>query len=178
MSSDEGGRSDERLSIWSVPFAWKIWFLALFTLQSLFGLWYLIYRTIEGSTGWSHVLFTVVTGMGTVGLGSAVVSFTILGLVEVVMLLHNEIRKVKEDIRRIRQERERIQQDSERIQQERERIQEDRLRAIEKRRAEVHRQWQDWIEANPAIKEAMESPGVTQPPSVVAEHDDNGEGRA
>ena len=164
MSSDEGGRSDERLSIWSVPFAWKIWFLALFTLQSLFGLWYLIYRTTEGSTGWSHVLFTVVTGMGTVGLGSAVVSFTILGLVEVVMLLHNEIRKVKEDIRRIRKERERIQ--------------EDRLRAIEKRRAEVHRQWQDWIEANPAIKEAMESPGVTQPPSVVAEHDNNGEGRA
>ena len=163
MSSDEGGRSDERLSIWSVPFAWKIWFLALFTLQSLFGLWYLIYHTTEGSTGWSHVLFTVVTGMGTVGLGSAVVSFTILGLVEVVMLLHNEIRKVKEDIRRIRKERERIQ--------------EDRLRAIEKRRAEVHRQWQDWIEANPAIKEAMESPGVTQPPSVVAEHDDNGEGR-
>lgn len=164
MSSDEGGRSDERLSIWSVPFAWKIWFLALFTLQSLFGLWYLIYHTTEGSTGWSHVLFTVVTGMGAVGLGSAVVSFTILGLVEVVMLLHNEIRKVKEDIRRIRKERERIQ--------------EDRLRAIEKRRAEVHRQWQDWIEANPAIKEAMESPGVTQPPSVVAEHDDNGEGRA
>ena len=164
MSSDEEGRSDERLSIWSVPFAWKIWFLALFTLQSLFGLWYLIYRTIEGSTGWTDVLFTVVTGMGTVGIGSAVVSFTILGLVEVIMLLHNEIRKVKEDIRRIRKERERIQ--------------EDRLRAIEKRRAEVHRQWQDWIEANPAIKEAMESPGVTQPPSVVAEHDNNREGRA
>lgn len=177
MSSDEEGRSDERLSIWSVPFAWKIWFLALFTLQSLFGLWYLIYRTIEESTGWTDVLFTVVTGMGTVGLGSAVVSFTILGLVEVVMLLHNEIRKVKEDIQRIRQERERIQQDSERIQQERERIQEDRLRAIEKRRVEVHRQWQDWIEANPAIKEAMESPGVTKPPSVVAEHDNNGEER-
>lgn len=157
MSSDEGGRSDERLSIWSVPFAWKSWFLALFTLQSLFGLWYLIYRTIEGSTEWTEVLFTVVTGMGTVGLGSAVVSFTILGLMEVVMLLHNEIRKVKEDIRRIREERHRI---------------------IEERRAEVNKQWQDWIEANPAIKEAMESPGVTRPPGVVAEHDNNGGERA
>ncbi len=85
--------------------------------------------------------------MGPVGLGSAVVSFTTLGLVEVVVLLHNEIRKVQED----------------------------RRRAIEKRRAEVHRQWQDWIEANPAVKEAMESPGVTQPPSVDGS-DGNGRG--
>lgn len=138
MSLDERERSDERLSIWSVPSAWKIWFLALFTLQSVLGLGYLIYRTIGESTGWVDVLFIVVTGMGPVGLGSAVVSFTTLGLAEVVMLLHNEIRKVQED----------------------------RRRAIEKRRAEVHRQWQDWIEANPAVKEAMESPGVTQPPSV------------
>ena len=168
MSLDEGERSNERLSIWSVPSAWKNWFLALFTLQSVLGLGYLIYRTIGESTGWVDVVFTVVTGMGPVGLGSAVVSFTTLGLVEVVMLLHNEIRKVQEDIRRIRQERERIQQ-------ERERIQEDHRRAIEKRRAEVHRQWQDWIEANPAVKEAMESPGVTQPPSVATE-DGNGKG--
>ena len=161
MSLDERERSDERLSIWSVPSAWKIWFLALFTLQSVLGLGYLIYRTIGESTGWVDVLFIVVTGMGPVGLGSAVVSFTTLGLAEVVMLLHNEIRKVQEDIRRIRLERERIQ--------------EDRRRAIEKRRAEVHRQWQDWIEANPAVKEAMESPGVTQPPSVAGE-DGNGRG--
>ena len=161
MSLDEGERSNERLSIWSVPSAWKIWFLALFTLQSVLGLGYLIYRTIGESTGWVDVVFTVVTGMGPVGLGSAVVSFTTLGLVEVVMLLHNEIRKVQEDIRKIRQERERIQ--------------EDRRKAIEKRRAEVHRQWQDWIESNPVVKEAMESPGVTQPPSVATE-DGNGKG--
>ena len=147
MSLDERERSDERLSIWSVPSAWKIWFLALFTLQSVLGLGYLVYRTIGESTGWVDVLFIVVTGMGPVGLGSAVVSFTTLGLAEVVMLLHNEIRKVQED----------------------------RRRAIEKRRAEVHRQWQDWIKANPAVKEAMESPGVTQPPSVAAE-DGNGRG--
>lgn len=147
MSLDERERSDERLSIWSVPSAWKIWFLALFTLQSVLGLGYLIYRTIGESTGWVDVLFIVVTGMGPVGLGSAVVSFTTLGLAEVVMLLHNEIRKVQED----------------------------RRRAIEKRRAEVHRQWQDWIEANPAVKEAMESPGVTQPPSVDGS-DGNGRG--
>ena len=147
MSLDERERSDERLSIWSVPSAWKIWFLALFTLQSVLGLGYLIYRTIGESTGWVDVLFIVVTGMGPVGLGSAVVSFTTLGLAEVVMLLHNEIRKVQED----------------------------RRRTIEKRRAEVHRQWQDWIEANPAVKEAMESPGVTQPPSVAGE-DGNGRG--
>lgn len=147
MSLDERERSDERLSIWSVPSAWKIWFLALFTLQSVLGLGYLVYRTIGESTGWVDVLFIVVTGMGPVGLGSAVVSFTTLGLVEVVVLLHNEIRKVQED----------------------------RRRAIEKRRAEVHRQWQDWIEANPAVKEAMESPGVTQPPSVDGS-DGNGRG--
>lgn len=147
MNLDERERSDERLSIWSVPSAWKIWFLALFTLQSVLGLWYLVYRTIGESTGWVDVLFIVVTGMGPVGLGSAVVSFTTLGLAEVVMLLHNEIRKVQED----------------------------RRRAIEKRRAEVHRQWQDWIEANPAVKEAMESPGVTQPPSVDGS-DGNGRG--
>lgn len=147
MSLDERERSDERLSIWSVPSAWKIWFLALFTLQSVLGLGYLVYRTIGESTSWVDVLFIVVTGMGPVGLGSAVVSFTTLGLAEVVMLLHNEIRKVQED----------------------------RRRAIEKRRAEVHRQWQDWIEANPAVKEAMESPGVTQPPSVDGS-DGNGRG--
>lgn len=147
MSWDERERSDERLSIWSVPSAWKVWFLALFTLQSVLGLGYLIYRTLGESTGWGDVLFIVVTGMGPVGLGSAVVSFTTLGLAEVVMLLHNEIQKVQED----------------------------RRRAIEKRRAEVHRQWQDWIEANPAVKEAMESPGVTRPPSVEGA-DGNGRG--
>ena len=74
----------QRESIWSVPFQWLPFYLAIFTLLSLTGIiaysWHII---SQGDKSAVQIFYTILIGSAQIGVGSAIVTFNVMEVVVV-----------------------------------------------------------------------------------------------